>query len=104
MRSCRARSYIVAKATVTSSLQDQIRKTVDFLKYLVTFWNKKKPIQTCINNSIEYVKELLSLKEKQKKLSQRINYEKYKLKKTELILAQNSEHVFLRGKSINQIR
>ena len=94
----------MAKATMMTTLQDKQRKLIDFLRYMVNFLIKKKPIQTCITNSIEYVKELLTIKEKQKKLAQRLNYEKYKLKKTELILAQNSEHVFLRGKSINQIR
>ena len=94
----------MAKAAMMTTLQDKQKKLTDFLKYMVNFLIKKKPIQTCIHNSIEYVKDLLSIKEKQKKIAQRLNYEKYKLKKTELILAQNSEHVFLRGKSINQIR
>ena len=94
----------MAKAAMITSLQDKQKKLINFLEYMVNFLKKKKPIQTCITNSIEYVKELLSIKEKQKKIAQRLNYEKYKLKKTELILAQNSEHVFLRGKSINQIR
>ena len=46
----------------------------------------------------------MTVKQKIKKIENRINYEKYKLKKTELILAQNSEHVFLKGRSLNQTR
>ena len=47
---------------------------------------------------------ILQYHQKLKKIQYRINYEKYKLKKTELILAQNSEHVFLKGRSLNQTR
>lgn len=57
-----------------------------------------------IVQTIAYFQELFSLKQKLKKIQYRINYEKYKLKKTELILAQNSEHVFLKGRSLNQTR
>ena len=57
-----------------------------------------------IQGTVTYINELLNVKKKLKKIEYRINYERYKLKKTELILAQNSEHVFLRGRSLNQTR
>lgn len=94
----------MARATTMTTLQDQITKLTDYLTFLANFVKKKKPIQTFVQGCVEYVRDLLSLNEKKRKIVQRLNYEKYKLKKTELILAQNTEHVFLRGKSINQIR
>lgn len=57
-----------------------------------------------VNGTIAYIKDLATVKQKLKKIEYRINYEKYKLKKTELILAQNSDHVFLQGRSLNQTR
>ncbi len=53
---------------------------------------------------IGQLKELATIKKKLRNIQNRINYERYKLKKTELILAQNSEHLFLKGRSLNQTR
>lgn len=92
------------KVAMLTPLQVQLNRMIDYFGYMGRFLKKKKPIQTCVKNIIEYFKNLLSLSEKKRKIIQRVNYEKYMLKKTELILAQNSEHVFLRGKSVNQIR
>ena len=42
-----------------------------------------------IQGTVTYINELLNVKKKLKKIEYYINYERYKLKKTELILAQN---------------
>ena len=57
-----------------------------------------------INKALASLQELFALKTKLKKIQYRINYEKYKLKKTELILAQNQDHVFIKGRKLNQTR
>ncbi len=57
-----------------------------------------------ITSTTSAIQELLTIKKKLKNIERRIYYEKYKLKKTELILAQNSEHLFLKGRSLNQTR
>ena len=95
----------MAKASAMTTLQANIDKLMNFVGYLFIFVKKKNPIKACINDTINYLQELFSLKQKLKKIEYRINYERYKLKKTELILAQNSEHVFLQGgRKLNQTR
>jgi len=99
-----ARRILVAKPTAAATLQLHIMRLINFLNFTKAYLRKKNPIKMLIGNTISYFKELATVKQKLKKIEYRINYEKYKLKKTELILAQNSEHVFLKGRSLNQTR
>lgn len=94
----------MAKATPMAALQLHINRLRNFMNFTKAFLKKNNPVKTTIQKTVMYFKELFTLKQKIKKIQYRINYEKYKLKKTELILAQNSEHVFLKGRSLNQTR
>lgn len=94
----------MAKPTAAATLQLHINRFRNFFNYLQAYLKKTNPIKMFVTNTVTYINELLNVKKKLKKIEYRINYERYKLKKTELILAQNSEHVFLRGRSLNQTR
>ena len=74
------------------------------MNFVIAFISKKAKPMSSIANAINSFQELLSLKKKLKKIEYRINYEKYKLNKTELILAQNQDHVFIKGRKLNQTR
>ena len=94
----------MAKPTAAALLQLHINRFKNFLNFTRVYLKKNNPIKLFVNGTVTYFKDLFSVKQKLKKIEYRINYEKYKLKKTELILAQNSEHVFLKGRSLNQTR
>ncbi|MCD7879728.1 MAG: hypothetical protein LUG16_07340 [Candidatus Gastranaerophilales bacterium] len=94
----------MAKPTASQVLQLHISRFKNFLSFTKVYLKKHNPIKLCIAQSKAYIQELLTVKKKLKKIEYRINYEKYKLKKTELILAQNCDHVFLKGRSLNQTR
>lgn len=94
----------MAKPTAAAKLQFHINRLKNFLNFTKAYLKKKNPVKTFIKQTISTVQELITVKDKLKNIERRINYEKYKLKKTELILAQNSEHVFLKGRSLNQTR
>ena len=94
----------MAKPTAKATLQLHINRVRNFLNFTKAFLKKNNPIKIFIASTLAYIKEIATVKQKLKKIEYRINYEKYKLKKTELILAQNSEHVFLKGRSLNQTR
>ncbi len=85
-------------------LQLHIKRLLNFWGFTKAYLRKNNPIKLFLNQTLSTIKEMLSVRQKLKKIQYRINYERYKLKKTELILAQNSEHVFLKGKSLNQTR
>lgn len=92
------------RTSLKEKLQVHIKRFKNFLGYAKAYIRKNNPIKKLVNQTVATFTELASIKKKLKKIEYRINYEKYKLKKTELILAQNSEHVFLRGRSLNQTR
>ena len=94
----------MARPNAAATLQIQVNRLKNFLNFTKAFLKKKNPIKMAITGTKTYFKELFTVNQKLKKIQYRINYEKYKLKKTELILAQNSEHVFLKGRSLNQTR
>lgn len=94
----------MAKPSAAATLQKNLIRYRNFLNFTKAYLKKNNPIKLMINGTIAYLKELATVKQKLKKIEYRINYEKYKLKKTELILAQNSDHVFLQGRSLNQTR
>ncbi len=94
----------MAKANAAATLQLNIKRFNNFLNFTRAYLKKNNPIKLIVNNTVTYFRELATVNQKLKKIENRIIYEKYKLKKTELILAQNSEHVFLKGRSLNQTR
>ena len=87
-----------------ASLQVHINRLKNFLNFTKAFLKRRNPIKLFVTDFTTYIKDLITVKTKLKKIKFRINYERYKLKKTELILAQNSEHVFLKGRQLNQTR
>lgn len=68
------------------------------------YLKKNNPVKKFISGLNALITEIITFRKKLKKIEYRINYERYKLKKTELILAQNSEHLFLRGRSLDSTR
>ena len=94
----------MANSQTMATLQVHINRIRNFLNFTKAFLKKRNPIKLFLTEFIASVKDLCTVKTKLKKIKFRINYERYKLKKTELILAQNSEHVFLKGRQLNQTR
>lgn len=99
-----ARRIKLAMANAASTLQLHMTRFVNFMNFTKAYLKKNNPIKIFINQTVAYFKELAGVRKKLKRIQNRINYERYKLKKTELILAQNQDHVFLKGRSLNQTR
>ena len=92
------------KPTSKEKLQITIKRLINFIGFTKAYMRKNNPIKKIISQLIEAYTELTTMKKKLKRIENRINYERYKLKKTELILAQNSDHLFLRGRSLDSTR
>ncbi len=74
------------------------------MNFTKAYLKKSNPIKIFLTKAVTCIKELATVRKKLRNIENRIRYEKYRLKKTELILAQNSDHVFLKGRSLNQTR
>ena len=90
--------------TAAAQLQIRVNRIKNFLGFARAYLKKNNLIKIFMTQIITTFKDLVTVKTKLKKIQYRINYERYKLKKTELILAQNSEHLFLKGRQLNQTR
>lgn len=94
----------MAKQSASELIGLKIRQFQNFMGFTAAYLRKNNPMVLVTQSTLAAVQELLTVNQKLTRIKNRINFETYKLKKTELILAQNSEHVFLRGRSINQTR
>lgn len=66
---------------------------------------KRQNFVAAIQASVTSVfKDIFTVKKKLKMAQYRVNYQQYKLKQMEQLIAQNNEHVFLKGNKINELR
>ena len=86
------------------TLELYIKRIVDFLIYTKTYFIRKNPIQGIVNSVVEGVKDFLTVKKKLKMAQYRLNYHRHQLQKMEQLIAENSEHSFLKGSHLDQKR
>ena len=56
------------------------------------------------NYLVGILKDFLTMKKKLKIAKYKVNYQMYKLNQMEQLIAENNEHVFLKGQKLNQTR
>lgn len=86
------------------TLELYIKRIVDFLIYTKNYFIRKNPIQGIVNSVVEGVKDFLTVKKKLKMAQYRLNYHRHQLQKMEQLIAENSEHSFLKGAHLDQKR
>ena len=86
------------------TLELYIKRIVDFLIYTKNYFIRKNPIQGIVNSVVEGVKDFLTVKKKLKMAQYRLNYHIHQLQKMEQLIAENSEHSFLKGSHLDQKR
>ena len=86
------------------TLELYIKRIVDFLIYTKNYFIRKNPIQGIVNSVVEGVKDFLTVKKKLKISQYRLNYHRHQLQKMEQLIAENSEHSFLKGSHLDQKR
>lgn len=83
------------------ALQTNLQKIVNFFGYLMAYFRRHNPLQILVNQIVTMVKDYLTMNRKLKMAKYRVNYQLYKLNQMEQLIAENNEHVFLRGNKIN---
>ena len=86
------------------SLELYFRRLLDFLIYTKNYIIRKNPIQTLSETIVEGIKDFLTVKKKLKMAQYRLNYHRHQLQKMEQLIAENSEHNFLKGSNLDQKR
>jgi len=86
------------------ALMSNAQKIMHFLHYSKTYLIRRNPLKAIMKDLAAGIKEFLTINKKMKMARYRLNYQKYKLSQMEQLIAQNNEHVFLRGRTLNETR
>lgn len=86
------------------TLQTNFHRFKNFLGYAKGFFIRKNPLKAFIGEVVENLKDFFTMNKKLKMSRYRLNYHQYQLKKMESLIAENNEHVFLKGRKVNEIR
>lgn len=82
-------------------LMTNLQKIVNFFGYLMSYFRRHNPLQIFANQIVTMIKDYLTMNRKLKMAKYRVNYQLYKLNQMEQLIAENNEHVFLRGNKLN---
>ncbi len=86
------------------ALELYFRRLLDFLIYAKNYFIRRNPIKEMAASIVEGVKDFLTVKKKLKIAQYRLNYHRHQLQKMEQLIAENSDHQFLKGSNIDQKR
>lgn len=81
-----------------------VKRILDFLIYTKNYFIRKNPIQAIITSIVEGIRDFLTVKKKLKMAQYRLNYHQHQLHKMEQLIAENSQHNFLKGSHLDQKR
>ena len=80
------------------------RRLNDFLIYAKNYFIRKNPLKALFASMTEGIKDFLTIKKKLKIAQYRLNYHRHQFHKMEQLIAENSDHSFLKGANIDQKR
>ncbi len=86
------------------TLDVYIKRIFDFLIYTKNYMIRKNPVQSMTNSFVEGIKDFLTVKKKLRMAQYRLNYHRHQLNKMEQLIAENSQHNFLKGSNLDQKR
>lgn len=86
------------------TLDVYLKRILDFLIYTKNYMIRKNPVQAMANSFVEGIKDFLTVKKKLRMAQYRLNYHRHQLNKMEQLIAENSQHNFLKGSNLDQKR
>ena len=82
----------------------QTRRFFNFMNFARHFLRRQNFLAVIQQAIISVFKDIFTVKKKLKMAQYRVNYQQYKLRQMEQLIAENNEHVFLRGNKLNELR
>lgn len=86
------------------ALQTNFQRVLNFFGFARGFFRRRNPLKAFANELVDAVKDFLTMNKKLKMSQYRLNYHRHQLHKMESLIAENSDHVFLKGKKMNHFR
>lgn len=85
-------------------MEQYIQRLKNFLQFAQSYISRNNPIKIFSDTIMSQIKDFLTFDKKMKMAKYRVNYQKYKLDQMQKLIAQNNEHVFLKGRTLNETR
>ena len=86
------------------SLKTSIKRLKTFLNYSRNYLRRNNPIKILQKEVTAGLKDVLSINKKRKMVKYKLKYQIHQLNQMEKLIAQNNEHVFLRGNKFKEMR
>lgn len=86
------------------SIRTSLKRLKTFLTYSKNYLRRNNPIKLFKQEIIAGLKDALSINKKRKMVKYKLKYQMHQLNQMERLIAQNNEHVFLRGNKFNEMR
>ncbi len=86
------------------SLRANFKRFRTFLNYTKNYLRRNNPIKVLQKEIVAGLKDVLSINKKRKMVKYKLKYQIHQLNQMEKLIAQNNEHVFLRGNKFNEMR
>ena len=86
------------------TLELYIKRIMEFLIYTKNYMIRKNPLQSTVASFVDGIKDFLKVKKKLRMAQYRLNYHRHQLNKMEQLIAENSQHNFLKGSNLDQKR
>ena len=86
------------------SIQANLKRLMIFLNYSKNYLRRNNPIKILQKEIVAGLKDALKKKKKRKMIKYKLKYQMHQLSQMEKLIAQNNEHVFLRGNKFNEMR
>ncbi len=86
------------------SIAASIKRLKTFLNYSRNYLRRNNPIKILQKEIVAGLKDALSINKKRKMVKYKLKYQMHQLNQMEKLIAQNNEHVFLRGNKFNEMR
>ncbi len=86
------------------AIRENIRRLKTFLNYSKNYLKRNNPFKVLKKELVASIKDALSFNKKRKMVKYKLKYQMHQLNQMERLIAQNNEHVFLRGNKFNEMR
>ena len=86
------------------AIKANIKRLKTFLNYSKNYLKRNNPFKVLQKEIVAGLKDALSINKKRKMVKYKLKYQMHQLNQMEKLIAQNNEHVFLRGNKFNEMR
>lgn len=86
------------------SIKANLKRLLVFLNYSKNYLRRNNPVKILQKEIVAGLKDALSINKKRKMIKYKLKYQMHQLNQMEKLIAQNNEHVFLRGNKFNEMR